>query len=474
MQIPTFHDPGLSLLQSALHQVLVKRGEPNTAHLSAGHPAMRAVVAAGLQYTQPGQPTSLDRDAEILLACARLAVEYATTSGTARQLVYDELTGAACDPLWTEAITTYELLQASGAGIPYVPYDPATQPNPPMALPGDTVSIALLADWGMGTPVAENVLAQAATALSAGDPPVQQAAASLLIHMGDIYYAGTTPECEAHFVDTVLSAVPTAFTPEFPVYAIPGNHEYYSGAQGYYGTVLPRLAGQTNSFFCLRTDQWQVVALDTGYNDRDPWTVSTNLTSLTADQEAWLKGVMASAGGRGTILLTHHQLFSAAGSVGTANGVLYGISPNLYQQLSPYFDQIAVWLWGHEHNTVIFKPETGLPLGRCIGSASIPMLVVQDPYEPAPGLQGVAGLDVPCMEPIQLSNNGTDYAHGFAVLSLAPEQATVNYYQVPLPTAEQITPPTASWLYGESFTAPSPLSTVPITHIPQAALPVST
>jgi hypothetical protein len=389
MPIPTFHESSLSLLQSAVHQVLLRRGAVAAGSTSAAHPAMQAVVAAGAAYTQPGQaPSDIGPDIEV---CAKLAVEYIFATGLKKQLLHDELTGSVCDPLWAEALVEYEWVQATGKKIPYLPYDPAIRPNPPMALPSDTLNIALLADWGMGTNLAVNVLAQAVTALSGGNTPGQQAAASALIHMGDIYYAGTPAECQQHFLDAVKSAVPAAFSRDFPVYAIPGNHEYYSGGFGYYGTVLPRLSGQTNSFFCLRTDQWQVVALDTGRNDHDPFTVVSNITLLTPDQVEWLDTVMLTAGGRGTILLTHHQLYSGAGPVGERKPIKYGINPHLYSQLKPYFGQIAVWLWGHEHNTVIFNPERGLPLGRCIGSGSIPMLVVQNPYEQDPNLVGWTG-----------------------------------------------------------------------------------
>jgi hypothetical protein len=462
MQIPTFHHPDIALFQSALHETLARHDAAATDMLSvAQHPMMQALATAGAAFTQPGHTSS---DVDIVVAelkCAGLVIQYLLATGRQKELLYDEITGSICDVRWAEALALYLALKASGKAVRYLPFDPTARPNPPQVLASDTVSIALLADWGMGTSLAENVLAQAVTALPANDPPVQQAPASILVHMGDIYYAGTTAECKRHFVGTVLSAVPNAFTADFPVYAIPGNHEYYSGAVGFYETVLPRLAGQTNSFFCLRTGQWQVVALDTGFHDTDPLTVGSNTTQLTDDQVAWLQEVMSTAGNRRTILLTHHQLNSGNSAVGTGKvdgrHVSYGINPLLLAQLKPYFGQIAVWLWGHEHNTVVFSPQVGLPLGRCIGSASIPMQVDMQPYATDPSLVGVDGIAVPAMDlSVQLSNNGTDYSHGFAVLSLSPAEATVNYYEVPLPASGQAGPSQASWLFGESFPATPP------------------
>jgi hypothetical protein len=187
--------------------------------------------------------------------------------------------------------------------------------------------------------------------------------------------------------------------------------------------------------------------------------VLTNVTYLPDDQVAWLANVMSTANGRGTILLSHHQLYSGAGSVGQSavNGqtVNWGINPQLFPQVEPYFSDISVWLWGHEHNTVIFNPQNGVPLGRCIGSGAIPMLVAEDPYTPAPGLSGVGGIPVPTMNlGYELGNNGTDYYHGFAMLALSSTEATVTYYQLPIDAGTGDSP-TATVLFTESFGVPT-------------------
>ena len=69
-------------------------------------------------------------------------------------------------------------------------------------------------------------------------------------------------------------------------------------------------------------------------------------------------------------------------------------------------------------------------------------MVVQDPYTTDTTLQGVAGIPVPTMDlTYTLGNNGTEYNHGFAMLSLCGASATVTYYQVPFEaSAEQLGP----------------------------------
>ena len=86
------------------------------------------------------------------------------------------------------------------------------------------------------------------------------------------------------------------------------------------GATLP----QPNSYFALRNNFWQFVAMDTGYHDTDPFTVTSNLTYLEQSEIDWHLdkirnngvGVDTSvnpSGVRGTVLLSHHQLMSFTG-----------------------------------------------------------------------------------------------------------------------------------------------------------------
>ena len=439
MHIETFRDPILSCAQSALHQVLARRGLEGTENLSVDEPEMQAVVAYAKRRSQSVavadafvQPSRGDEAVAVTpTTCAELYVEYCIASwfgpeARAQQL-HDELKFSECDPLWLEAIADYELFKHSHENVPYV-----TQQAPAgiHELASDQVTIALVADWGTGTAAAENVLKQAASL-----------SPDLVIHMGDIYYAGTPGEDTSNFLTPVTAVFPGASgKPGLPVYVLAGNHDYYAGGAGYFG-ALATLGAQTASYFCLRTANWQVVCLDTGLNDRDPFTVLSNITYLPDDQTLWLEAVMESASDRRTILLTHHQLYSGAGAVGESSEndqtVAWGVNPRLYQQLERYFDQIALWLWGHEHNTVVFYSPVSadgrlqLPEGRCIGSGAIPMLLETDPYTPEPGLVAPNGVALPQMNlGYMLGHDDVAYNHGFAMLSLGPAGATVDYYCV--------------------------------------------
>ena len=100
--------------------------------------------------------------------------------------------------------------------------------------------------------------------------------------------------------------------PNIPLYSLCGNHDMYSGGKGYYW-LLDEI-GQKSSYFSLQNDDWQFVAMDTGYNDRDPYTVNTNMTSLYNEngwnEADWHLNLIKNRGKR------HLALFSPFSSVG--------------------------------------------------------------------------------------------------------------------------------------------------------------
>ncbi len=93
------------------------------------------------------------------------------------------------------------------------------------------------------------------------------------IHLGDVYYIGDEVEVDENF----LGIQRTGQTPvQFPRGAVgtlvmPGNHELYGGGRPFYTKVLAYGSPtpgqhQRASFFCLESDHWRIIGLDTGYN----------------------------------------------------------------------------------------------------------------------------------------------------------------------------------------------------------------
>jgi len=155
------------------------------------------------------------------------------------------------------------------------------------------------------------------------------------------------------------------------------------------------------------------VAMDTGLHDDKP---DGSLPTYLEDTEVtWVADKVHDSGGRRTVLLSHHQLFAA-------NEAICGSSVNtrLQQQLAALMPMVDLWLWGHEHNLVVYEEYLGV-LARCIGHGAFPVGLSEIPAAPKYP-------DVP-MAPVRLGNNGVFYNHGYAIMDLAGRSATISYYQ---------------------------------------------
>jgi len=422
--ITTFRSPIVSVWQSAIDEVLARRnaaatlGEaPKT--LSADEPLMIEAVAAANAILQ-GQPVP---DAGVLgvdvTDCAQLYLQLVIAQArwdTKRVAELKNLLSfSTCDPLWGEVFLEYEKYRRQDAPIAYRPYQQLD--DFVVSLPPDNgagLKIALIADWGTGTPIAQSLLAD----LARHKP-------HLLIHLGDIYYSGTSREVQENFFSICRRILGT----QTPIYNLSGNHDMYSGGFGYYW-LLDQI-GQPASYFCLRNDDWQLLAMDTGLHDNDPGTVVSNLTYLDEQEALWHRDKIVNADGRRTILLSHHQLFSAAGVGSDDQGRPLAVNPHLYTAFADLLGQVDVWLWGHEHNLILFDNYIGLARGRCIGSGAVPILVNSDPYGINPDLVPPPGQDPPPINlDVQLSHNGQFYGHGYALLTLRGRAAQIDYYQL--------------------------------------------
>lgn len=116
------------------------------------------------------------------------------------------------------------------------------------------VRVALIADWGGGNNHAQAVASQIRNL----DP-----APDYVIHLGDVYYAGTHEEVNRRFFGFWPGSLDRSRS-----FALNSNHEMYSGGYAYFDIALPRL-GQDASYFCLENANFRLIGLDTGYVDHD-------------------------------------------------------------------------------------------------------------------------------------------------------------------------------------------------------------
>jgi predicted phosphodiesterase len=436
----TYRDKHLSLWQSAanfaatnISPALLKSNDQSpsgvaTALMAPVHAVNRA-VAKVKRANQHFLSVTPDFGALSTIGeCAKLAAEllWAELKGDddAVNILQNRLKFAVCDvPGWAECVTQYALYKASLGPNPYRKNVDITK-----SIIKDQTRIGIIGDWGTGEQIAIDLLQQ----VKAQQP-------DLLIHLGDVYYAGTSTEMTHNFLQVCNSIL----GPNIPIYSLCGNHDMYSGGAPYY-QMLDTI-GQQSSYFCLRGNFWQIIAVDTGNNDQNPLTVSTNMTKLNDTEIPWALDKVQNAGGRRTILLSHHQLFSPFGSVGSVDGTPYCFNPNLYGVFKGVLTAVDVWLWGHEHTLAVYDQYMGLGKGRCIGASAIPVFTGQQSYTPDGSLHTFNGTLPTWQGAVQLGNDGTDYNHAFAMINLANATGNIDYFELPIGTR------TANKLWSETI-----------------------
>lgn len=329
----------------------------------------------------------------------------------------------------------------------------------------DDSTIAILGDFGTG--LADGI--EMLTSIMINQNP------DFIIHLGDIYYAGTDEETQA-YVEMFTTAFQLAGK-KVPVFSIPGNHEYYSGGTPFFKYALAMNAqngfpqySQQASYFCLRTESsnWQFLSMDTGLNSVHWYTVG-GLTDtygpwLWFSEWDWCQDKLENfglSGGGKTVLLSHHQLYSVTSTINDGNQVVFQtgtdaktfqfLNANLYNTFSDYFGEINAWFWGHEHILAIFQNnelygsdnEEPLKIARLVGNSGF------EEWVGPKGSYGIANTNqhyaTPMVEVdttmvtyfdavLGLKVSSRFYNHGWALLQLSDADSGIatTYWQYPV------------------------------------------
>lgn len=202
--------------------------------------------------------------------------------------------------------------------------------------------VGVLGDWGSGLYGAPVIARTIASDVEPYD---------LLLHLGDVYYAGTERAVQDRFLDL------WPFRENRPISrALNSNHEMYTGGSGYFGLTLPRF-GQSSSCVALSNERWLLIGLDSAYREHN----------LSQEQADWVKGLCASPehAHKKVVLFSHHQPYSHFEKGGA----------KLVSALDPLLTsgRIFAWYWGHEHRAVLYDLHPGWKMyGRCIGHSGFP------------------------------------------------------------------------------------------------------
>lgn len=255
------------------------------------------------------------------------------------------------DPLWTLMTGTIWL-----ENLLHKHKFPSGAPQP-IQIP-DQVTIALAGDFGTGNFGASD---SPSTKISKFIPTLKP---HFTIHLGDVYYAGTTDEEDSNLMRYWPQGSLGSFT-------LNSNHEMYSGGGPYFddavGGPLFNKLQSPYSFFALENSSWIIVGLDSAYN-ADAFKLYMDGSLGTNAQISFLQELAKK--NKKMVLLTHHNGVPESGMPGPAplnllsevTGALAGLSLPAY------------WYWGHAHAGVAYKPlptQNGM-LCRCLGHAALP------------------------------------------------------------------------------------------------------
>jgi len=278
---------------------------------------------------------------------------------------------------------------------------------------GDSVKIALIGDWGTGS-FNDGAIQCPAVAVMA---QVKELAADFTIHLGDVYYAGTSgflgsDEELDNFVNLWVAGAAGSFM-------LNSNHEMYSGAQGYFTKGLqaaPFAIQNGTSYFAIQTDKWVVIGLDTAYYDRSPLFMNGALTDQ--DQINFVKSLDTT--NKKVVMLTHHNPTNIEG---TAPLSLWNDCVGALGKVPDF------WYWGHIHNGIVYSdqsfPAQNGVQARCVGHSAIPFGVGY-------GLMDQNGNNKPSVEYFAHELMSSEYSNtdaqqsnrvlnGFAVITLSAD-----------------------------------------------------
>jgi hypothetical protein len=232
----------------------------------------------------------------------------------------------------------------------------------------DDARVLLVGDWGSGIPRAVKVSAQMRRILDQGK---QEGREQHVVHLGDVYYSGWQYEYERRFL--LYWPVRPEEAAAISSWTCNGNHDMYAGGHAYFDTALrdPRFARhQGSSYFSLHNSHWQVLGLDTSWEDH----------GLAGSQADWARSVLTAPGngGKKGLLLSHHQVVSAFEG-GRESSLLAKIRPVLAS------GRVNAWIWGHEHRCMVYRGGIeGIGLACCLGHGGVPVYMPRTDSDPLP------------------------------------------------------------------------------------------
>ena len=377
--------------------------------------------------------TPVERGAALVLqwSHARARGDHAAADGYARQMAHEQGTNPFPFRQTLAAFQNFYANPAHQSGNA-ANYRPPQASNPSFGmidwqLPDDA-KVGIIGDFGTGEPDAGFLL----------DSMLEQHDdLAAILHLGDIYETGSRTQVDDYFIAPLTNAFGKVLSrpgqPRFqiPVYAVPGDHEYFSYGDGFFymidkiNSALDPKQKQEASFFCLRTKSgsWQILGGDTGFtSDKQN---RNDQPSVDPRELAWHKDKLKNFLGK-TLFMTHRQFVSGWDPLDGD-----GYNNALIGDVLDLLPQIHLFLWGHEHRFAPFVDAHQLGIPGFTGKSAAKLRTL--------GGSGrhPKGGEAPPSYPQHLMKNGNSYFwtgfangqtnHSYAVLDLGKSQ--VSYYQ---------------------------------------------
>lgn len=353
------------------------------------------------------------------------------------------------DPMWAVVLVYYAFYKI----FPKAKHQFITQEKKPNttfnSTTNDPARVAIIGDWGTGA-YKDGDVAKCPAQLVIDGIMKLDPLPDYIIHLGDVYYAGTKKEERKNLIDMLPSDY------EGKLFTMNSNHEMYDGANGLYEETIGNSKfdpQKGRTYFSLEVGDWIIVGVDSAYFDKSHLYMDGAIFNDEGGQEQvdYLNKYknIAVEEGKQLLVLTHHNPIEYDGS-----GFV-----DSKKNLGSLWDQVVnvalkgyipdAWYWGHIHNGIVYdlpilleqkgnkldlklKPGQN-PKFRCCGHASIPYGKATGLYNKntnvnIPGISyfGETKMDPPCPTPSQ----NLRVLNGFAVIDIDGAQFHETFYEV--------------------------------------------
>jgi len=230
------------------------------------------------------------------------------------------------------------------------------------------LKIVIVGDWGTGKFGSDG---GPAVAVMKGIESLQP---DIIIHLGDVYYAGTRFEERKKFRKMWPEDME-----ENRSFTLNSNHEMYDGANGYFKTALkaggPFSAQQQTSYFAIKHGDWLFLGLDSAFFSKpDKLYMNGCIGGAHGDQANWLRKHFSAHDPEKIVIFTHHTPTNLTGKEMTD-----GDSPDsLWNEVRTALGNRSpgYWYFGHTHNAVVYSSTSAIGKagchGRLVGHGAIP------------------------------------------------------------------------------------------------------